>query len=100
MSIKQTNLSFSPENEHIRMISKFSENIFGYSLKKRVFKVQSELCSSIRSKVIEVKLRHIKPKICILSELHKISYHDSKLTKKVFLTRYLRPIQDMVCLVV
>ena len=79
-SIKKTNLSFSSENKHIKTISKCTESIFGYSLKKRVFWVQSELRSSIRSKVIEVKLTHVKPKICMLSKLHKVSYHDSKLT--------------------
>ena len=44
-------LKFYPENKHKIMQSK-SKNIFGYSLERRVFWVQAQLCSSIRSEVL------------------------------------------------
>ena len=83
-SIDKTKLYFSSENKHIITISKCTYSILRYSLKKRVFWVQSELCSSIRSKVIEVKLRHVKTKNCMLSKLHEISHYDTRMTKKIF----------------
>ena len=71
-SIDKTKLYFSSENKHIITISKCTYSILRYSLKKRVFWVQSELCSSFRSKFIEVKLRHFKTKKGMLSKLHEI----------------------------
>ena len=42
----------------------FNENNSKYSLERRFFWVQSQLCSSIRSEVIEILLRHVKTKNC------------------------------------
>ena len=78
------------------MISKCTESICGYSLKKRVFRVQSELCSSIHSRVIEVKLRHVQMKNCTLSKRHKISHYNTKFTKKLIYIKHLILIQYMV----
>ena len=71
---KKTDLNFSSGNGHIMIISKCTDITLRYSLKKRVFWVQSGPCSSIRSKVIEVMLRHVNTKNGMLSELHKISH--------------------------
>ena len=58
--------------------------------------VQAGLCSSIRSKVIEILLRHVKTKNCMPSKLLKIAQYDTKLTKKDIFTKQKRPTQDMV----
>ena len=73
-SKKKTNLCFSSKNEHTIVKSKTNEVMFGYSLKRRVFWVQAEHWSSIRLEIIQIELRHVKPKNCMQTDLHQISH--------------------------
>ena len=55
--------------------SKVEASISGYSLERRVFWAQAQLSSSIRSKVMKDKLRHIKMKNVPLKKIN--FYHIS-----------------------